>query len=383
MANDLVLSRRGSPLCLFASAGPAMRSRKKVPASGAPTLLDQRALLRHRACSALFSWNYAQLSAASHGEMTMKRITLFILLAAAAQLATAVSPRPGLWWNPQESGRGYNVELQDNTVVVTSFAYDANGHSAWYISIGTIDFVTGVVNSTLAHATTGQCFGCPYVPAGGVDPGPNIKIVFDSDVSGTFYYPGGSTRIQPEYFAYSETSPGILKGEWALNFNIGFGIVSADWIVFNISGTSASGEYVGGFLDGSSSDLAVGVYNVSSNSFGFLSSSGGYYDFYVLSGDDKRMSGKGWIYKIGDSPTGSGSPAFGARIFSSNEISRGFHLTSKQTVKSTAASASLRASAYAAAVVDDGAPSDEAMRMNQALVAKLTEMQGDLGKGAN
>jgi hypothetical protein len=311
----------------------------------------------------------------------MKRVTLLFALAAIAHLAQAVSPRPGLWWNPDESGRGYNVEIQDNTVVVTSFAYDLNGLSAWDISIGTLDFVPGVVNSSLAHVSTGQCFGCAYVPPGGVDPGPSVKIVFDSDVSGTIFFPGGSTKIQPEWFAYAPTTPDFVKGEWSLSFNIGFGIVAADWMVLTLNGTSSSGPYVGGNLDGSTSDVAVAAYDAASKSFGFLSSSGGYYDFYFLSGDDKRMSGKAWIYPVGGQLSGSGSPAFAARIFSGTELSRGFHLTS-QTQAGATSNATQRARAYAAVHID-GVPTVDAVRLNNVLVNRMLEIQSAHTPDAN
>jgi hypothetical protein len=46
----------------------------------------------------------------------------------------AGTPEAGWWWAPNESGRGYAIEIQGNTVLVTGYMYDALGDPLWYIS---------------------------------------------------------------------------------------------------------------------------------------------------------------------------------------------------------------------------------------------------------
>ena len=46
-----------------------------------------------------------------------------------ALASTPISPAVGLWWNPDESGTGYNFDVKHGVLVVTIFTYDASGHS--------------------------------------------------------------------------------------------------------------------------------------------------------------------------------------------------------------------------------------------------------------
>ncbi|MEO8509013.1 MAG: hypothetical protein ABI593_15405, partial [Betaproteobacteria bacterium] len=48
----------------------------------------------------------------------------------------AFQPLSGWWWNPAESGRGFSVELQGDTLFVASFMYDDAGKPVWYLSAG-------------------------------------------------------------------------------------------------------------------------------------------------------------------------------------------------------------------------------------------------------
>jgi hypothetical protein len=47
-------------------------------------------------------------------------------------------PDAGWWWNPEESGRGYSVELQGDKLFAVAFMYDAAGNPVWYYSAGTM-----------------------------------------------------------------------------------------------------------------------------------------------------------------------------------------------------------------------------------------------------
>ena len=69
------------------------------------------------------------------------RIGIAALAAAAAALLWAVSasaftPRIGHWWNPNESGRGYNVDVHDGILIFNVCAYEANGDPEWYLALG-------------------------------------------------------------------------------------------------------------------------------------------------------------------------------------------------------------------------------------------------------
>ena len=47
-------------------------------------------------------------------------------------------PQSGWWWNENESGRGFFMEWQGNTLDIAGYMYDDNGNSVWYLTVGEI-----------------------------------------------------------------------------------------------------------------------------------------------------------------------------------------------------------------------------------------------------
>lgn len=110
-------------------------------------------------------------------------------------------PFNGLWWNPDESGTGYNIQVQHGVMVATMFSYGANGEPVWYYTAGHLARMgEGVtVSSTLDRYRGGQCISCAYAPATVAGSDGSFTIVFSSPVSATVQLPGGrTTRIQPQ-----------------------------------------------------------------------------------------------------------------------------------------------------------------------------------------
>jgi alpha-tubulin suppressor-like RCC1 family protein len=48
----------------------------------------------------------------------------------------AGTPQAGWWWNPNESGRGFSLEIQKNTMLIAGYMYDTSGNPIWYSSQG-------------------------------------------------------------------------------------------------------------------------------------------------------------------------------------------------------------------------------------------------------
>ena len=112
----------------------------------------------------------------------------------------AFMPVAGLWWNPDESGSGYNVQLQRGMMVVTIYSYTAAGDSVWYYASGPLTNAgSGVaVTGTLDKFRNGQCASCTYrFPATMGNDG-TFTMTFSSPTVATVQLPGGrATRIQP------------------------------------------------------------------------------------------------------------------------------------------------------------------------------------------
>ena len=61
--------------------------------------------------------------------------TLALVAFAWAAPVRAFTPENGFYWNPAEPGRGYNIEIQDNFLALTVYAFAANGQAAGFICL--------------------------------------------------------------------------------------------------------------------------------------------------------------------------------------------------------------------------------------------------------
>ena len=101
----------------------------------------------------------------------------------------AKAPETGWWWNADESGRGFFIEMQGSTFFLASYTYDPAGHAVWYIASGTAaDLSLGTSWSEYAH---GQTLTGAYQAAqlinNAADP---LKLVFSSPQTAVLTLPG-------------------------------------------------------------------------------------------------------------------------------------------------------------------------------------------------
>ena len=133
----------------------------------------------------------------SSGVLTITDISAMTFQATAGYTLT---PVVGLWWNPSESGSGYNLDVKNGVLVVTIYSYKGSGEPQWYITSGPItnNSFTGTINKYVG----GQCISCTYkgLPTVGGNDGV-VTIDFTSPTSATLSLPGGRvTQIQPQTF---------------------------------------------------------------------------------------------------------------------------------------------------------------------------------------
>lgn len=243
-----------------------------------------------------------------------------LALVACSSISSALTPAPGLWWNPNESGRGYTIDIQGNIMIVTAYVYSQGGAATWFLASGQYDEIANVFNSTLGAFTGGQCFGCPFSSAHGVAAG-SVSIHFTSSETATMTFPGGSTQIQHEIYAYQNKNE-YLYGEWAFNMDIS-GTIDAQWVVFNTTFTGSDGtHYIAGAEDGVSGTAALGLF--STNPQGFVVvvlDSVGYTHTYAMPiFDDRRMLGQGDLEPPGVTPTSFPNASAGSRLLFRSEV---------------------------------------------------------------
>jgi len=72
----------------------------------------------------------------------MRKISKLLLALCAwvvlAGNAFAVAPENGWWWNPIESGSGYAIERQGNSIFMAAFLYETSGAATWYATLLTL-----------------------------------------------------------------------------------------------------------------------------------------------------------------------------------------------------------------------------------------------------
>ncbi len=112
----------------------------------------------------------------------------------------AFTPVPGMWWNPTESGTGYNIQVQRGALVATMFAYAGNGDPMWYLIVGNMaNMGAGITTTaTLDRYRGGRCASCTYQMPSMMGNDGTMTITFSSPTAATVRLPGGrDTQIQP------------------------------------------------------------------------------------------------------------------------------------------------------------------------------------------
>ena len=114
-----------------------------------------------------------------------------------ASVAGPFIPRPGVWWNKDESGSGLGLDYENGTLIAEVYSYLAGGASQWYLAAGPV--TNKVFTATLDKYAGGQCISCVYTaPALSGNDG-TITITFTSSTTATADLPGGR-HIQIERF---------------------------------------------------------------------------------------------------------------------------------------------------------------------------------------
>ena len=142
----------------------------------------------------------------------MKYVIAFILTLVASY-ANALMPESGWYWNPTESGRGFNIEIQGNQLFVATFVYDqSTGVPTWYSASGTMSSTTSWT-APLLKFQNGQCLTCSYQPptlAGSIG---DIKISFTSASTAVVTFQGKNINVTRFSFGVIDAPPYTILGE--------------------------------------------------------------------------------------------------------------------------------------------------------------------------
>jgi alpha-tubulin suppressor-like RCC1 family protein len=105
---------------------------------------------------------------------------------------SATQPQTGWWFNPAESGRGYSIEIQNNTAFIAAYMYDSFGNPVWYDSGPAALTANDTYIGNWSSLTGGQTLTGSYHPPNSPTNAGNLTIQFTSTSAGTLTLPNGN-----------------------------------------------------------------------------------------------------------------------------------------------------------------------------------------------
>jgi lysyl endopeptidase len=101
-----------------------------------------------------------------------------------------------LWWNPNESGWGLNINHQGNILFGTLYTYDANGKATWFSMSNGAKQADGSYSGELVSSTGPAFNSSPWNPnAVGRSVVGTMRISFTDDNNGTLTYNVGAAQV--------------------------------------------------------------------------------------------------------------------------------------------------------------------------------------------
>ncbi len=129
----------------------------------------------------------------------------------------------GHWYDPSQSGRGMNVDHQNDVMVVDFYGYNSDGSAQWHQASGKTSFDKNTLKITFSapmlRYRNGQCLTCNYsgAPVSDGDDG-TINITFLSPTQAEVTLPGGGKTIMtPYYFGINRGAKGMAGG-WIFSY---------------------------------------------------------------------------------------------------------------------------------------------------------------------
>lgn len=122
----------------------------------------------------------------------MKKLVLCLYLCLLATVVHAFIPEPGFWAVDAEvngqPGRGFQIDLQGSTLVVSFYGYNPDGSAQWYLAAGAL--TNNRFTAPLQTYRGGMSFGGNAKPAQSFGEAGQIAITFTNATQGTITLPG-------------------------------------------------------------------------------------------------------------------------------------------------------------------------------------------------
>ena len=132
--------------------------------------------------------------------------------------AHAFVPEPGLWIidteNTGRPGRGFFIDTQGSTLVLSVYAYTSDRDAQWYQAAGLLS--NNQVTAKLDVFEGGTAFGEAYKAAVHIGSVGDVALKFNSPVTGTIQFPGEAPKAFSRFNFARPVAPGSLDGTYVL-----------------------------------------------------------------------------------------------------------------------------------------------------------------------
>jgi virginiamycin B lyase len=120
----------------------------------------------------------------------------------------ATNPETGWWYNPNESGRGFAIEVQNNHMYFAGYMYDNSGNPTWYLAYGPMDATNlSLFQGEWTTFANGQTLTGAYVaPIQNNAMAGAVTLQFTNAYTATLTLPD-SRQIPLIRFAFGATAP--------------------------------------------------------------------------------------------------------------------------------------------------------------------------------
>ena len=197
----------------------------------------------------------------------------------------------GWWWNDQESGTGYFVEVQGDQAFIASFMYDTAGQPTWYASLASLtgtNLLSGALDMYANGQPLGGAYKAPTANSGGAG---SMSYSFTSNSVGTMTLPNNG-RVSISRFPFDPSA--LTNHPPVPNAGPNQTVYAGDSVNLNGTATDADGDtltFAWKFLtapDGSKAVLAGSTTSKPS----FVPDIAGTYRFSLIVDDGKASNGQ-------------------------------------------------------------------------------------------
>lgn len=196
-----------------------------------------------------------------HARTTATTLTLLVLLGLVPALrAQEFSPHAGTWAILEEvngkPGRGFQIDVQNDILVLYFYGYETNGASTYWLAAGRIPAGSNQLTADLGAYEGGMAFGDPFKNATYVGPRGQVTIRFTALTRGEICLPSESCKAIGAFNFGFEDSASALLGLW-----YGNGIDSRDNTIdgFAVRFTQVAASTDPRFIDRASGTLLTNV----------------------------------------------------------------------------------------------------------------------------